>query len=584
MNKFILSLVLLLSLGTAVVSHGEALQKSPRVAELEDKLTRDASVYLKGRFPDQPFTVIVNIDPLRRNEGQAQAKGSQGDDLPYLDVQNDDVQDEWDNPQVNLSELMLRIKKANVTVSVPSSVTDDESTEIKTALFSLLHLTPARDEVMLDRKKWNSNTFPWLYVEIVSTLLLVLLVGLLFVHRNSATKLAKALSQFKGNGNNQSQTEQAPQAVSAPSAPRGNDSPKGRGGDVKFSDPIRLKELATRLIDTLVRHKDFPNLRQMIALDNLGGQDPSALGALLTEFPLEAREKAFSFSHHPCWLEALNVPGGMTMEALDALQTLHQQHKEVKSHEWEQLLILVWRLDEKADGFFRGINQPKAFAILNELPKSISIHLARLAFPGNWGNLLDPNFKATPLTEAEIKELTALALALLPLSDIESVSRYRDQVELLEYLKLADPREERDIYRACPPDSMIHKMRRPFYPVFEQSEEHLKVLVKSVPFDSWALAFFNISRAERKVVEAHFSEKQRYLISQLLKQLDSHPPDREGVEAARNQIAELCASLKNQTPKSPTPKTQTHELKDEDHADKADASSEDVEKTHKNAA
>jgi hypothetical protein len=547
--KILLSFSLLVSIGSFVAtksSQAEALQKSPRVAELEDKLTRDASAYLKGRFPDQPFTVLVNIDPLRRNEGQAPSSNAQKDDLPYLDVQNDDVQDEWDNPQVSLSELMVRIKRASVAVSVPSAVTDDETTEIKTALFSLLHLTPARDEVLLERKKWNSNSFPWLYVEIVSTMLFVLLIGLLFVHRNSAHRLAHALSQLKGNGG-QSQNEQSSQSVSAAPVSRSSDSPKrGGGGDVKFSDPIRLKELATRLIDSLVAQKSFPNLRQMIALDQLGRRNAPALGSLLTEFPLEARKRVFSLSSDPSWLEALYSPGTMTMEALDALQTVHQQTKDVKSPAWEQLLILVWRLGDKTDGFFRGINQPKAFAILNELPKSVSIHAGRRSFPGNWGSLLDPTFKTVSLDEADIKELTATALNLQPLSDIESLNRYREQIELLEYIKLADPREEREIYGACPPDSMIHKIRKPFYPVFEQSEDQIRLLIKSVPFDQWAVAFFNISRSERKIIEAQFSEKQRYLLSQRLKQLDSQPPDRDGIESARTQIAELCAALKNQ--------------------------------------
>jgi hypothetical protein len=375
-------------------------------------------------------------------------------------------------------------------------------------------------------------------------MLFVLLVGLLFVHRNSAQKLAHALSQLKGSGGH-SQSEQSPQTVSAPSASRPTESPKGRGGDLKFSDPIRLKELATRLIDSLVAQKSFPNLRQMIALDQLGRRNAPALGALLTEFPLEARKKAFSLSSGPSWLEALYSPGTMTMEALDALQTLHQQTKDIKSPAWEMLLILVWRLGDKTDGFFKGINQPKAFAILNELPKSVSIHAGRRSFPGNWGSLLDPSFKTVSLGEGDIKDLTETALNLQPLSDIESLNRYREQIELLEYIKLADPREEREIYGACPPDSMIHKIRKPFYPVFEQSEDQIKLLIKSVPFDQWAIAFFNISRSERKIIEAQFSEKQCYLLSQRLKQLDAHPPDREGIEAARNQIAELCATLKN---------------------------------------
>lgn len=41
------------------VAYAQEVMKHPRVVELEDRLNKDAAAYIKSRFPDVPFMVVV---------------------------------------------------------------------------------------------------------------------------------------------------------------------------------------------------------------------------------------------------------------------------------------------------------------------------------------------------------------------------------------------------------------------------------------------------------------------------------------------------------------------------------------------
>lgn len=540
--RFLTGLLVFLALS----AQADVIQKHPRVAELEDKLTHDAEEYLKGRFPDHPFLVTVTIDPLRRVEEPKQAKA--GEDLPYFDADSEEIQDEWDDPQMSLSRLMLRIKKASVKITLPASVNDDETSEIKDSIFSYLHLTPARDEVTIERKGWHSDAGEWTVVAIGFSAALLFLIGLFIINRSSTQKITRALSEGAKSAGASAGGGVAQAPASAPAGAAPEERVSG-AADLKFSDPIRVREVTARMMDSLQALPGFPNHYDMIALDDFGRKHSRELGAILHEFPAQMQKKLFSMSFHSCWLEAFNKPGSLGLECMELLQKMLHHPRNEKQNEWESCLIYVWRLEDERVRFIQKLKKDHAFAILSELPKNIAIDTGRKAFPGAWAMLLNPESSGAMPSEEEIREISDSALKLKPLFDLSLLQRYRNESELLDYLKYATPYEEREIYEASPEDSSIHRLRKPFYPMLEQDRETLEEMIQKASVNEWAMVLFNVERSGRKVFEELFSEKQRYVFKEQLKNLDIHGMNFEKMAAARERLANILSEVLKQKAK-----------------------------------
>jgi hypothetical protein len=546
LRRFIAGAVVIAAL--AIQARAEVIARHPRVAELEDKLAKDASLYLKGRFPEVPFLVTVSISPLRRGEGYGGKKS--GESLPYFETDTEELQDEWDDPQVSWGKLMMRVQKAAITLSLPASINDDEVAEVKDSLFKLLNLTPARDEIVVQRRNW-SRTGNWMLLTAVAGLgLFLLIVGLYFTGRSAARQVGDALTaaaKTSGGGGGGASLGSAMPTTSASTGTADSSAGDGPGRDVQFSDPIRVREAMARLAQELSASKAFPTLDDMIELDALGAKSPALLGAVLSEFSESVRSRLFALSSSQTWLEALLHPGVTGFECLEVLQKLSRRTRSEKRASWEQLLIQVWRLGEERAAFLKGLNQEHAFAILGSMPKSISVDVGRRAFPGSWGVLLDPGFHPTALPETTIAGVSAEALELRPLSDLALLERYRHEVELIEYLKVADIAAEREIYEAASSDSLIHSMRPPFYVVLDSSEAELKKIVQAIGVEQWALALFNAPRTERLKIEKELGEKQRFLFIEKLRALDAHHPDKAQIGKARESIARFFKELHART-------------------------------------
>ena len=223
------SFLLLISLSFTGVfiraSSAEGLTKHPRVAELEDTLSKDGASYLRGRFPDQPFLLNVSVDPLRRVPSRTDRKTGNSEILPYLDLAEEEIQDEWDDPQSSLHQLLLRVTKVTVAVTVPKEVSDDEAAEIRASLLQSLHLIPARDSIEITRREWSKAAGAYALVYPVSALVVTIffLLGLYVINRSGTARLSKALASPA--------TTRSPANFSGP-AP-------GAGGFPRTSDPAR---------------------------------------------------------------------------------------------------------------------------------------------------------------------------------------------------------------------------------------------------------------------------------------------------------------------------------------------------------
>lgn len=532
-------LFVVLAVWPAYATHAQEILKHPRVVELEDRLNRDASEYIKSRFPRIPYMVTVSVDPLRRDTAR---KAGSRDELPFFDEDEDEIKDEWDNPQVPLMGLINRVKKVQVKISVPSKLKESEVNELKDGIYSILHLTPARDQIEIARRDWALSEIPWISIYIIAAVMVSLLLGLLAINRTSANRIAKALTEMK----TQSSSGAAAAAPPPPSPEaEGKSSRRSQSQEVKFNDPIKLKELAARHIELLTKSKVFPNHQDIFLLDELGSEHPAKLGAILSEFPAEMQKTLFAYSSQFHWVEALNEPGFLDFECLEVLQNMTQNLREGDDLAWDKAVLAVWRLGEHRTQFVRSLPKEEAFALLNDMPKAISVLEARKAFPGSWAVILDPSFKPAHLPSKRIREIHDAAQGVLPLNDIAMVKRYKGEKELLDYLRITDPAEERDIYGAAAPTSLIHKLRPPFFPVFDQSAEDLAWFVPKISTEQWALALFNLPRPERAKVDTHLSEKQRFMLVDRFKRFDSQPPERTAVGFAREKIGEALRKYLN---------------------------------------
>lgn len=541
-RKSLLTLSFFAFFSLIVQANTQEILKHPRVVELEDRLNKDASGYIKSRFPEIPYMVTVRVDPLRRDVKSEYSHDR--DSLPYFDVdEQEEIKDEWDNPQVPLMALINRSKRIKVTISVPSKLKEAEVSELKEGIFSVIHLTPARDEIEILRRDWVTEEVPWTSVYITAGILFSLLLGLLVINRTSANRIARALTDIKLGGSNQPSHSPAPSAQSLNLDLESRSNRKTESQEVKFNDPIKMKELATRHIQFLMGSSNFPNHQDIFVLDKLGQENPEKLGAILLEFPAEMQRKLFSYSSGFYWIEALHEPGFLDFECLEILQALTQNPRERDDLEWDHAVLSVWRLGEHRTQFIKSLPKDEAFALLVDMPKAVAVSEARKAFPGSWAALLDPDFSPPHLSKSRVQEIQASAVRLLPLNDIELVRRYRAEKELLEFLTTSSPSEERDIYGAAPNHSLIHTLRPPFYPVFEQSQELLQWFVQKISTDHWALALFNLPKPDRSKIDEHFSEKQKFLLIEKFKRFDSQPPGSIKVGEAREFVGRALAQF-----------------------------------------
>jgi hypothetical protein len=549
--KIIAIALCLLAMALSDIGFAQALStKHPRVIDLEKNLSREGLELLKGRFPDKPFLMTVKIDALMRERPTGRDSGER---LPYYDLSDEEVVDEWDDPSISNSALMNRVRSIYANISIPADLTDDEVAELKSTLVNNLGLIEARDKVEVVKRNWGSldrsQNLNWKWVGTGAAAWALLMVGLFGIFWYSTSKIGKVFKETQAVSN---KANISSQPMPAPALTE-NSERKSRhsgSGDLRFSDPIKNRESLASAIRLIESHSGFPNLQDMMTLHKYAEENPGELGALMSEIPFELRVRIFAGSYGPEWLQAMTEPGEVSFSCVEVLnRCLRHQRNDVDT-DWQTLLISVWRLNEKRKDFFRGLNQNESFAILNSLPKSMALEIAREFFPGAWGLLLDPQFQATALGQDQIKQLIQRAIAIEPYRNIKSLDKYKNEKELLGFLKISDPSTEKEIYKAAGEQSAIWSIRAPFYQIFELTAEQYEKIVPAFQIEEWALAMFNISRTERKQIEKVFTEKQRFRYFEILKAYDNQIPNRFKVGEARERIASRCRLILEQAAKA----------------------------------
>lgn len=534
----LLSLMVLLSLSLATWAQGGPV-KHPRVAEVEEKMRDEASRYFTRRFPNEPFFIKVEVNPLRRD----MVAGQKMESLPYFDYESEESVDEWDDPKTPLSFLRHRVTKVVLEIDVPESFSESRVAEIKEEISAYLKLLPFRDDVRVVRKlKVEAPPLvPLQYYSLLAgglicALLLGLLVrsGLVKMRPVSAPQPGAAAAPAQNFSNNNQQRERS--SKSSPSS----------SGVTTMHDPLKTVDIVHLKIEQIEKSGTFPTLGDIMSLHAMGEDNPSRLGALIYEMPVDWQKRLFPLGHGQGWLEAFSQPGPVDHECLIMLDRVSKERSfAATSRESENLLIQVWRMGDKGGAFFKKIPQEHAFNLLHMLPKSHALGIAKKAFPGAWGRLLENVTAKIILTPDVIASYMSDALAVEPSYEWRMLENYRKDRELLKYLDTVSIDDEKDIYNTLSAESFIFKVRPAFYRVFEQEGDEWRAFVAQYPLQSWALVVMNSPRQYIRQVMDALDEKQKVVYSQHLKNFDQGFDVSEQAEVRRQMAGALSARVES---------------------------------------
>jgi len=259
--------------------------------------------------------------------------------------------------------------------------------------------------------------------------------------------------------------------------------------------------------------------------------------------PKTHQDRMFTLAPPKGWLQAFSEPGQVGYVAFSALEKMIRFERKKSEETWQELLILIWRLQDHMHRLTSQIPHEEAMIILSHMPTELALQVGRQSFPGSWAVLLEPKSERKRLPDKRCLELSELATKILPTNDLSMLESYRHERGILDYLKAVEVDEEREIYQASRSDALIHKIRPPFYRVFELEKNQLEVVFRMFPLQDWAIALFNTNRDDRNRFREVTSDKQWMLVIETLKTIDQNRPEREVFSAIRERIGTAVADL-----------------------------------------
>jgi hypothetical protein len=519
---------------------GQAI-RHPRASELERTMNNELQTLLRDFAPGKPFAVGVRIEPLRRVTGQVAMKES----LPYYET-SDEIKDEWDDMSRTDFELLNRVVKISVKVTVPQEFTDAQVADLKANILSRMPLVEGRDLVEITKKDWIPQVVRNDYAQYMMWILglgvvMLVLLGLVYflVSSVAITRISRAIKSIKISGGEGSAggggggISTGPIALPSGSVAAASSDGNGGGGQlssgaqIQLNDSIKMTEVVQWLIKSIETNSFFPNLDDMMLIESYLVTNSKSVGGLLSEFPETLRKKIFSLSYSDHWLKALSSPGEVDSVSFELVNKLVKGLKteiDVETHlhsmMWEDLMVYCWRLNDKLPVFLKMIPHADALEILSFLPRSLSIRVAREVLPGAWAVVLKANLTRPTLTMETIQQYKLQCLELSPLRPTDSLAAYKRDVELSNYLHTCDTVIEKEIYGALSSDSVLFTIRPPFFKVLDAPLEKMKEFVPQVSLEDWAVAMMNVMKAQRATVERCFTDRQKFQFIEFLKKFD----------------------------------------------------------------
>lgn len=537
--KVLVQLLMLVGVFITTPSNAQTT-KHPRTFQLERSLQTDIEQSLKLLLMDKPFSVSVMIDPLRRASANSEKSS-----LPLLDIR-DTVSDEWDDPNRFDYELLARVNRISVSANVPEQLSKSQVEDIKDLIRKKLPYVEGRDLIQVDQKPlMTEETQPQYYkwIAIFGTLgLFGLAIVNLFTNLIATNRLSKAIKAIKIDvaGNSGGATLSAP--TNKNNSSHAKDHNRISGGDLQLHDTLKMSELIHELVISLDSKQAFPVLQDMILLEDEIKKYPGSVGALINSFPDHLRDRVFAYSRSQDWFKVLFEGSILDAKSFEIMNRLVKHVRSAETYPLEQLILRCWAAQDKLPDFLRQMDGEDSIKILRLLPKGLSVALGREVIPGRWAVLLDKKEDKglRDFPELKIHQYLKRINEIQPLRDSTVLESYKKDLELIDYLRTLDPIVEKEVYLAAGTNSVLSQLRSPFYPVLEANPEDLKNFVSMISVEDWALSLFNVPKTARLNIEKCFSDRQKFMLIDVLKKLDrSVASDQERMSMARDQIGAM---------------------------------------------
>lgn len=562
-----------------------------RIPEIEQYYIDKVSSLLKTRFPETPFTVFVQVDVGdRKNEDSRKKEIRRGDvstvQLPYLEVEDDEDISVWNRTDVPLGTLVGLLERVVVRVQIDSTVDESELKDLQDNLAKQLKLDAKADTIEIARVPFNQaekqkQKLWW----VLGMFMMILAVSTVFyfLARHSVRALVKGLAQpiseigkstqeFANSALNMAADLSQPSSVSGKSSGDG-----ATNAEDELSLGSNLIEIRKSALELITRNQNMfknPDSRFLSFLEQQGTDNPTQMGAILAELDQEAIKTLYKYGWGTWWFTALASPAPLTPTSIRILSEIDRlrlrwhfnddEGSEYKKSNQEAGLVFGRLNDDELVTLLKDVQLGDAEPIFDLLPRSQALSVAKKLYPGQWAKLLETNKSAGVLhvlNAGLVEKLTKKALEIRPLRKEVQIQNFFADLDLVKYLDIATPRDEKDFYMVLPKDSKIKAERFPFYEVFEASAEVKKMMGADINAKDWAYVLMGCEQSDQKVMLEAFSDRLRFMIQEIIVDLDKNKVDNHKVRNIRKAVIQSYfrhsenIKFKSKDIKDETPKT-----------------------------
>jgi len=517
---------------------------SGRVLEVESHIRLLASQYMKTSYPNTNFSLEVKVSPRRVK------KNISSDTLPFFGSEDLMQRDPWDDTSRSVFELMGRIRSVSLTVNFLERIKISDQVVFKKRLLKAIGLIPGRDKVninieyssliqknVIDELSKSNNLI--VFSGVIGFFIILISFSLIYL------KFKKPSSQSSVEVDSQAASSFPPQSSMPTNSLNLDRSLKEVSkNEVTFTDPTGSLEIIKAKIEEIIRSGTFPNLNDMLILDDLLNQNERSFSFLIFEFKKEYQDIILKNGRGEKWYKGFCHAGELDKELFFTLDTMLRNRDLRNGRVYEDLLIQCWRMGDKLTDLLCNFSREHSLCVLSNLPKYISVPVAREVFPGGWGAVLSEEFNHKVPSSDECLMYTEKAKEVFPELDHRSLDLYKNRRDLLSYLMNCEVFEEQEVYKVLGEHSHFFNVRPPFYKLFELSSSDMREIIDSVSLENWAIALFNIRREYRVHFNNLLSDKEKYLLGTFLKELDSIPPTQQSRGLLRESIGKRVFSLK----------------------------------------
>ncbi len=543
------------------------LALASRVAEVEDYFHSRTNAYLQSRFPNKPFSIIVSIDTGREEPTRKEFRllKDSGVDLPLWFEADEENVNIWDRPDVSLGRLIKETKKVRIDIKVDATLSDEELTELQSALANQLKLDPGSDSIVVKKMTWANQeryrNLQWVggTFAVIMACLFLAFWALTRIH---VSRLIRGLSQpikeigqttkkFASNALSMGQPQQPSSAVEAKEA----DSESLTSSDL--ADGSTMMELRKSCLDLMEKNKEMfihPDPYMMAFIEKEGERWPGAMGSILAEMDENILKELYRHGVGQWWFKAIAQPTPLNGHSLGILARLerlrmrqhfsHETDEESISEKMRNLGLCLCRMNcEEIAKALEGLPIEKVGYILSKLPTNLELGTAKLLFPGQWAVFLDEDSQFEVPENKVLDFVMEKAKGLKPPRNEGDIKNFFNDLDLADYLDTADPRDEKDLYRALHEGSRIRQERTPFYEVLESQESFLPLLGSQMTVDGWVHALTNVQLSDREFFLKQLPEKLTYQINNRYKETDPGSVSDSQIRSARRLLTQLYNEL-----------------------------------------